>query len=126
MLGYPGELDDVAVESLVPEELRSVSRDEFLAALPSCDEHWAQRVASAQAQGEVLRYRARSTRGGVKVGLTSVPKASPLATLDGTDNLFAFRTARYHDRPLIVSGPGAGAAVTAAGVLGDVLRVVAV
>jgi aspartokinase/homoserine dehydrogenase 1 len=126
MLGYPGELDDVAVESLVPDELRSVSREEFLAALPTCDAPWAQRVADAQAQGEVLRYRARSTRGGVKVGLTSVPKASPLATLDGTDNLFAFRTARYHDRPLIVSGPGAGAAVTAAGVLGDVLRVVSV
>jgi aspartokinase/homoserine dehydrogenase 1 len=33
-----------------------------------------------------------------------------------------FTTARYRNRPLVVSGPGAGAEVTAAGVLGDVLR----
>ncbi|MDB4899905.1 MAG: aspartokinase/homoserine dehydrogenase [Gemmatimonadetes bacterium] len=125
MLGYAGELSDVGVESLVPEGLKDLTRDEFLAALPSCDGHWVQRVSEAEARGEVLRYRARSTRGGVRVGLVSVPKTSALASLDGTDNLFAFRTARYHDRPLIVSGPGAGAAVTAAGVLGDVLRIVA-
>ncbi len=125
MLGYAGELRDVAVESLVPPALITVSREEFLAALPGCDAHWAVRVAAADAAGEVLRYRARSTRGGVKVGLTSVPRSSALASLDGTDNLFAFRTARYHERQLIVSGPGAGAAVTAAGVLGDVLRIVA-
>jgi aspartokinase/homoserine dehydrogenase 1 len=125
MLGFGGELSDVAVESLVPDELKDATREQFLAMLPSCDEPWARRVAEAQARDEVLRYRARSTRGGVRVGLTSVPKTSALASLDGTDNLFAFRTARYHDRPLIVSGPGAGAAVTAAGVLGDVLRIVA-
>jgi aspartokinase/homoserine dehydrogenase 1 len=125
MLGYRGELSDVSVESLVPDELRDITREEFIAALPSCDEPWARRVAEASARDEVLRYRARSTRGGVRVGLTSVSRSSALASLDGTDNLFAFRTARYNDRPLIVSGPGAGAAVTAAGVLGDVLRIVA-
>jgi homoserine dehydrogenase len=59
------------------------------------------------------------------VGLVSVPAGSALASLDGTDNLFVFTTARYRDRPLVVSGPGAGAAVTAAGVLGDILRLTA-
>ena len=76
-------------------------------------------------KGEVLRYRARATRGGVRVGLVSVPIGSALASLDGTDNLFVFSTARYRDRPLVVSGPGAGVEVTAAGVLGDVLRLTA-
>ncbi len=125
MLGYAGELSDVQIESLVPAELTEVTRDEFLAALPSRDAYWADRVAAAAAVDQVLRYRARSTRGSVKVGLASVPGSGALASLDGTDNLFAFRTARYHERPLIVSGPGAGALVTAAGVLGDVLRIVA-
>lgn len=125
MLGYTGEMSDVHLESLVPESLRSVSRAEFLAALPDLDEEWNRRIAEARARGEVLRYRARATRGGVRVGLVSVPTGSALASLDGTDNLFVITTARYRDRPLVVSGPGAGVEVTAAGVLGDVLRLVA-
>ena len=122
MLGYAGEMSDVSVESLVPESLQDVTPSEFLAQLPGCDAEWAQRVAEARERGEVLRYRARATRGGVKVGLVSAPVGSALASLDGTDNLFVFTTARYRNRPLVVSGPGAGVEVTAAGVLGDVLR----
>ena len=125
MLGYTGEMSEVALESMVPDALRSVSRAEFLAALPGCDAEWDKRVTDARARGEVLRYRARATRGGVRVGLVSVPLGSPLASLDGTDNLFVFTTARYRARPLVVSGPGAGTEVTAAGVLGDVLRLTA-
>jgi bifunctional aspartokinase / homoserine dehydrogenase 1 len=125
LLGYSGEMSDVAVESLVPEELRDVSREEFLAALPSIDERWAGLVKDARDRGEVLRYRARATRGGVRVGLVGVPIGSALGSLEGTDNLFVFTTARYRERPLVVSGPGAGAEVTAAGVLGDLLRMVA-
>jgi aspartokinase/homoserine dehydrogenase 1 len=125
MLGYAGEMSDVTLESLVPASLRDVSREDFLAALSGCDAEWAERVAGARARHEVLRYRARATRGGVRVGLVSVPIGSALASLDGTDNLFVFTTARYRDRPLVVSGPGAGAEVTAAGVLGDVLRLTA-
>ena len=125
MLGYAGEMDDVALESLVPGSLREVSRDEFLASLIDLDAEWARRVADARAVGEVLRYRARATRGGVRVGLVSAPIGSPLASLDGTDNLFVFTTARYRDRPLVVSGPGAGTQVTAAGVLSDILRLTA-
>ena len=33
-----------------------------------------------------------------------------------------FTTARYHANPLVSPGPGAGAEVTAAGVLNDILR----
>jgi homoserine dehydrogenase len=125
LLGYAGELTDVAIESLVPEALRDVPLTKFLEELPSIDETWARLVAEARERGEVLRYRARATRGGVRVGLVGVPIGSPLGSLDGTDNLFVFTTARYRERPLVVSGPGAGAEVTAAGVLGDLLRMVA-
>ena len=125
LLGYAGELTDVAIESLVPEALREVPLATFLDELPSIDETWARLVAEARERGEVLRYRARATRGGVRVGLVGVPIGSPLGSLDGTDNLFVFTTARYRERPLVVSGPGAGAEVTAAGVLGDLLRMVA-
>jgi bifunctional aspartokinase / homoserine dehydrogenase 1 len=51
-----------------------------------------------------------------------VPTASPFASIKGSDNQLVFTTARYKDNPLVITGPGAGAEVTAAGVLNDILR----
>jgi aspartokinase/homoserine dehydrogenase 1 len=59
----------------------------------------------------------------VSVGLRAVDAASPFAALQGTDNQFVLTTERYKANPLVITGPGAGAAVTAAGVLNDVLRI---
>ncbi len=120
-LGFAGELTDIAVEPLVQPEPGAASVDEFFAALPSLDAAWAARTAAAAADGAVLRYRVRVTAGGIQVGVVPVPRGGVLGALEGTDNQFAFTTARYADRPLVISGPGAGAPVTAAGVVGDVL-----
>ena len=47
----------------------------------------------------------------------------PFATsVGGSDNIIMFHTERYGTRPLIVQGAGAGAAVTAMGVLSDLLK----
>ena len=81
-------------------------------------------MRAATSKGEVLRYCANITRASVKVGLVGVPVGSLLGSLSGTDNQFVFTTTRYRDNPLVISGPGAGPAVTAAGVLNDLLRVV--
>ena len=43
-----------------------------------------------------------------------------MGALEGTRNLIAFTTSRYRHEPLVVSGPGAGPAVTAAGILNDI------
>ncbi len=59
------------------------------------------------------------------MGVVAVPADSPLGRLRGSDNLVSFTSARYADRPLVVSGPGAGTEVTALGVLGDLMRVAA-
>ena len=50
-------------------------------------------------------------------------KTHPFATsLGGSDNIIMFHTERYGARPLIIQGAGAGAAVTAMGVLSDLLK----
>jgi homoserine dehydrogenase len=41
--------------------------------------------------------------------------------LQGPENIVSFRTRRYDQYPTVVSGPGAGAAVTAAGMVADML-----
>ena len=122
LLGYEGTLDKVEVESLVPDELRSLSTAEFLARLEELDPVWRTRVAEAHASGRVLRYRATVTAESVRVGLVAVDVSSSFATLTGTDNQFAITTTRYRANPIVITGPGAGVAVTAAGVLNDVLK----
>ena len=124
LIGYVGELTDVTIESLVPANLRDVSLADFVEQLESLDQAWSERVRAVTSKGEVLRYCANITRASVKVGLVGVPVGSLLGSLSGTDNQFVFTTARYRDNPLVISGPGAGPAVTAAGVLNDLLRVV--
>ena len=60
-----------------------------------------------------------------EVGLVELPPSHPFANIALTDNIVRFETARYDRNPLIVQGPGAGPAVTAAGVFADLLRVCA-
>lgn len=50
-----------------------------------------------------------------------IPKTHPFANLTTTENVFIFTTARYSSPPLIVRGPGAGSALTAAGVFADLI-----
>ena len=81
---------------------------------------WAARAAKAAAAGRVLRYVVTATSRSVSARLLEVPAASPTGTLSGTRNLVAFTTRRYRTEPLVISGPGAGAEVTAAGILNDI------
>ncbi|MEO6445630.1 MAG: bifunctional aspartate kinase/homoserine dehydrogenase I [Gemmatimonadaceae bacterium] len=122
LIGYTGELSDIAVESLVPVSLRDVTRDEFVRRLGELDAEWEVRVRAAREKGHVWRYIARVSRQRVTVTLQSVPPSSPFAGLKGTDNQVAFTTSRYLDNPLVITGPGAGPQVTAAGVVNDVLK----
>ena len=122
--GLELELDDIEVESLVPMALKDASVDEFLKRLPDFDAPMAERVAAAKRSGQVLRYVAAiDVRAGkARVGLESFAPTHPFASISLTDNIVQFVTGRYCDNPLIVRGPGAGPAVTAAGIFADLLR----
>ncbi|HEV8242316.1 MAG TPA: hypothetical protein VGS57_23320 [Thermoanaerobaculia bacterium] len=43
--------------------------------------------------------------------------------MSGTANQVVIQSRRYHDNPLVVTSPGAGAQVTAAGVLNDIVAI---
>ncbi|MFT4197531.1 MAG: bifunctional aspartate kinase/homoserine dehydrogenase I [Pseudoxanthomonas sp.] len=119
-------LEDVAVESLVPAELREAGVEEFMARLPEVDDAFAKRLEQARSRGCVLRYVARVSRiEAPSVGLVELPADHAFANLRLTDNVVQFTTGRYNQNPLVVQGPGAGPEVTAAGVFADLLRVAA-
>lgn len=126
--GLALELDDIPVESLVPEPLRTASTaEEYMSRLPEFDGEMAQKLSQAEASGEVLRYVGvvDAEKGTGSVELRRYPRDHPFAQLQGSDNIIAFTTARYFKQPLIVRGPGAGADVTAGGVFSDLLRLAA-
>jgi bifunctional aspartokinase / homoserine dehydrogenase 1 len=123
-IGFRGDLDAVKVESLVPESLRDISLAEFLERADELNAPIAARVASAALEGKQLRYRAHVTKRAISVGVAEVSAKDPLASLSGTDNQFTFTTDRYRERQLVITGPGAGASVTASGIQSDLLRLV--
>jgi bifunctional aspartokinase / homoserine dehydrogenase 1 len=125
-MGLAVELDQVVVESLVPQELRSACADEFLDQLHRYDDHISELQRGAQTRERVLRYvGVIETNGRLSAGLREYAGDHPFANLKGGDNIVSFQTRRYNREPLIVRGPGAGPEVTAAGVFADLLRLAA-
>lgn len=119
---HPLDRTDIDVENLLPKPLREIPLDEFVGRLDELDAAVAVRHAAATARGCTLRHLARFDGDGrASVRLADVPASHPAAHLRGADNLFAFTTSRYRQRPLVIQGAGAGPEVTAQALLGDVL-----
>ncbi|MES2503774.1 MAG: aspartate kinase [Myxococcota bacterium] len=105
-LGWNLELSDIQTESLA-----DISDEEF-----------KERVGRAHQAGKRLRYIAKVVaHQEISVGLHEVGPDSPFYYLVGTTNQVSISTPRYEHSPLVVTGPGAGAGVTAAGVLNDIV-----
>ena len=123
-MGLKLEMKDVQVESLIPAGLEKGTIDDFLNGLSKYDAEMKKRFDEAAARGKVLRYMGRLTADGkAVVGVAELDKSHAFANIALTDNVVRYATARYNTNPLIVQGPGAGPAVTAAGVFADLLRV---
>ncbi|MGM0557523.1 MAG: bifunctional aspartate kinase/homoserine dehydrogenase I [Myxococcota bacterium] len=129
-LGIELELDDIDVEPLVPQALiETETLEEFFEELEAHDPEFDAYVQGIKDENKTLRYLAIIDPGvdgaepRFKVGPVAVEQAHPATRLRGSESFVAFTTERYQDYPLIVQGAGAGGAVTAAGVLSDILRI---
>lgn len=121
-LGRQVDLEEIDVENLVPDALRGLDVPAFMDRLDDLDAAWLERSRAARDQGATLKYVAAVPAAGpIRVGVQEVPTASLLGALQGPENVVIMRTARYQANPLTIVGPGAGAAVTAAGMTGDLL-----
>ncbi|ELY2120380.1 bifunctional aspartate kinase/homoserine dehydrogenase II [Vibrio parahaemolyticus] len=121
--GLDIEPDSVKVESLVPEELRSLSLDEFFDNGALLSEILQERLTKAQRDEQVLRYVARLEKNGkATVGVEALPCEHALANLLPCDNIFAIESKWYKDNPLVIRGPGAGREVTAGAIQSDLNR----
>jgi bifunctional aspartokinase / homoserine dehydrogenase 1 len=126
-LDLQNEFEEIAIQNLIPEHLREGSASEFLTKLKEFDSVYAA-IKENQASNHVLRYIGelsgdlQGDKGNLEVKLVSVPSDTALGGLKGSDSFFEIYTESYGDRPIVIQGAGAGSAVTARGVFGDILR----
>ena len=123
-VGLSMELDDVKIDPLLaPACFEASSVDEFFKVLEDQDPVMAARIHEADQQGRVLRYVATLQDGTASISLESVGNDHLFYSLSGSDNIIAYSSDRYQEKPLLIRGPGAGAEVTAAGVFADIIEV---
>lgn len=129
--GYRVELEEVELEKILSEKaLKAKTVADFLKVMEQDDPHYDKLIRDAETNGAKIRVIAKvevmdsgMSRSRVSVGLQQVAPDNPFYQLGGSDNMIVFTTERYHERPLVVRGPGAGAEVTAAGVFAEVVTI---
>ncbi|MDR7208215.1 bifunctional aspartate kinase/homoserine dehydrogenase I [Flavobacterium piscis] len=126
-LDLQNEFEEISIQNLIPEHLREGNVSDFLTKLKEFDPIY-DKIKAGQKPNHVLRYIGelsgdlQNDKGNLEVKLVSVPSDTALGGLKGSDSFFEIYTESYGDRPIVIQGAGAGSAVTARGVFGDILR----
>jgi len=124
--GLQLELSDIKVDSVLSDDFDdSGDVDTFMKNLEKLDSPFADRIATASAEGKVLRYIGNIVDGECQVSIEAVDQSHPLHSIKDGENALAIHSRYYQPLPFVLRGYGAGAAVTAAGVFGDILRTLA-
>ncbi len=121
--GYRVEADEIEKNLFIPASLFDGTIDEFWAGLPALDAQFEAERQRLVSENKRWRFVAEWADGKGKVSLREIPLGHPFYDLEGSNNIILLNTERYREYPMLIQGYGAGAAVTAAGVFADVLRV---
>jgi bifunctional aspartokinase / homoserine dehydrogenase 1 len=116
------EMDDIANNSFMPESCMRGTVEDFYDEMRRHEDHFKKIYLQAEAKNAKLKFVATYDQGKASVGLKHIPPGNDLYHLYGKDNVVLFYTDRYKEQPLVVTGAGAGAEVTASGVFADIIR----
>jgi aspartokinase/homoserine dehydrogenase 1 len=121
--GYPIEKDEVVNIPFIPEKYFATSIDEFWNLIPEMDAAFEKQREVLEKGNRKWRYVAVMDRGKASVSLQVVDPGHPFYDLEGSNNIVLLTSERYNEFPMLIKGYGAGAAVTAAGVFADLIKV---
>ena len=121
--GFEVETTDIARHDFIPSPLFTGTLEAFWESLPDLDADFERERKRLAAEGKRWRFVATWEDGHGSVGLREIPQGHPFYDLEGSNNIILLTTERYHEYPMLIQGYGAGAAVTAAGVFADIMRV---
>ncbi|MFQ6074816.1 MAG: hypothetical protein ACE5Z5_01600 [Candidatus Bathyarchaeia archaeon] len=108
----------IGVEDIVPDELKALSVDEFLEALPTLDPDMMLRSEKARRDGKAMWYLGTSDleHDEYRVGFEEVPLGDPITKARESDNVLKIFPKLWR-RPVTIIGPGAGAPETVTGLI---------
>lgn len=121
--GYQVETDDVERNLFIPAALFEGSIEEFWRRLPELDAQFEADRQRLEREHKRWKFVAQWRDGKGCVGLREIEEGHPFYKLEGSNNIILLTTERYREYPMLIQGYGAGAAVTAAGVFADIMRV---
>ncbi len=121
--GYPLDKSDVHADTFLPEECFKGTLNDFWECVKSCDSSFEEKRKKLVENNKRWRFVATLDKGKASVGLQEVTASHPAYELKGSNNIILITTERYCEEPMVIKGYGAGAAVTAAGVFSDVIRI---
>jgi aspartokinase/homoserine dehydrogenase 1 len=123
-IGYPLEMKDSVPQPLISEACRQAENlEKAIAELEKEDGTWHERMTALEKQGKVLRYIADIQDGKIAISVKEIDSTHPFYHLSGPDNIVAIYSDRYPINPLVIKGAGAGAVVTAGGIMSDILAI---
>jgi aspartokinase/homoserine dehydrogenase 1 len=123
-IGSQIELTDVEVEKLIPQELNRIKTlSHFIAKLKDYDKILDERRSKAAKKRRVLCYIACFENGKAKMGVQEIGADHPFYNISGIENIVSITSKYFDKKPLVIRGMGAGARLTASGVLSDILKV---
>ena len=121
MAGWSLEMYDITIEKLFSEDLINVTKEEFFHKLFMLTPKYQQLAHHAAAEAMSLRYIANITPKGGRCYMKAVARDSEFGLLNATTNKVSIHSRIHNPIPLTISGAGAGAEVTALGLLSDIL-----
>jgi aspartokinase/homoserine dehydrogenase 1 len=121
--GYHFDMKDIKINTFIPDQYFDGSVDDFWKNISKMDTEFESNRKKLAETGRFWRFVAKFDQGKAEIGLQEIGAGHPFADLQGSNNLVMFTTERYQEHPMMIKGYGAGAAVTAAGVFADIIRV---
>lgn len=123
-LGLEKEFSEITIQDLVPAHLNGQSTlKNFHKRKTDLDPVFLELKKDLE-QDEVIRHvgELNLQTGRLDVKLVKEKRSSALGSLKNADSSFEIFTESYGEQPLVIKGAGAGAAVTARGVLTDLIK----
>jgi len=121
--GYKIEKEDVVNNSFIPEKYFNSTIDVFWNTIKEMDDIFEKQRVVLEANKQKWRFVGVMNEGKASVSLQVVDPGHPFYDLEGSNNIVLLTSERYNEYPMLIKGYGAGAAVTAAGVFADLIKV---
>lgn len=122
LCGRKVERSMVEIETIVTDELKKLSVEEFLEVLPILDPEIRRRAKDAKRKGKRVWYLGAADfyNDKYQVGFKEIPVGDPITTAKESDNVLTIFP-RLWRRPVTIIGPGAGTQETVTGLISGLM-----